>query len=173
MKTAPRRRFLNAVNSILDDLDFEELDQSCNGNDPTYAQDVLQQMHQAFLNIYRTDCLTDPELHVLELPAVIRGKQTDEICIGLVSLDLRASGSRVNIVFITPVGVLSQNQKSMSRIQRAYLLDKFMPYDYWYTPEVPCDVHINYDNVPHKAFRLLTACTGMLPEHISMQLASA
>ena len=55
MKDVQRRRFIRAVNSILEGLDFEELDLSCNGNDPTYAQDILQQMHQEFLNIYRTD----------------------------------------------------------------------------------------------------------------------
>ena len=55
MKNTLRRKFINAVNSILEDLDFEELDQSCNGKDPSYAQEILQQMHQAFLNIYRTD----------------------------------------------------------------------------------------------------------------------
>ena len=67
MKDVQRCRFTRAVNSILEGLDFEELDRSCNGNDPTYAQDILQQMHQAFLNIYRTDCLTDPSLTLVEL----------------------------------------------------------------------------------------------------------
>lgn len=164
MKNTNRCKFINAVNSILAELDFEELDQSCNGKDPSYAQDILQQMHQAFLNIYRTDCLTDPGLSLVELPAVIRGKRTGEVTLGLVTLDLTAAGSRWNTVFITPVGVLSQNKEKMSRIQRSYLLEKFMPYDYWYTPEVPCDVHIDYENVPYKVVRLATACTGMAPE---------
>ena len=169
MKDVQRRRFIRAVNSILEGMDFEELDRSCNGNDPTYAQDILQQMHQAFLNIYRTDCLTDPSLTLVELPAVIRGKRTGEVTLGLVTLDLAASGGRWNTVFITPVGVLSQNKEQMSRIQRTYLLEKFMPYDYWYTPGVPCDAHINYDNVPYKVVRLATACTGMMPEKPAMR----
>ena len=169
MKNLLRRRFLNAVNSILEELDFEELDRSCNGKDPSYAQEILQQMHQAFLNIYRTDCLTDQSLTLVELPAVIRGKRTGEVTLGLVTLDMTASGGRWNTVFITPVGVLSQNKEKMSRIQRTYLLEKFMPYDYWYTPEVPCDVHINYDNVPYKVVRLATACTGMMPEQHAMR----
>ena len=164
-----RRRFLRAVYSILGEVDFDELDHSCNGNDPTYAQDILQKMHQAFLNIYKTDCLTDPSLTLVELPAVIRGKKTGEVTLGLVTLDLAASGGRWNTVFITPVGVLRQNKEHMSRIQRTYLLERFMPYDYWYTPEVPCDVHINYDNVPYKVMLLATTCTGMMPEKPVMQ----
>ena len=169
MRNALRRRFIQSVNSILEELDFEELERSCNGSDPSYAQEILQRMHQAFLNIYRTDCLTDPGLSLVELPAVIRGKRTGEVTLGLVTLDLAASGGRWNTVFITPVGVLSQNKEKMSRIQRTFLLEKFMPYDYWYTPEVPCDVHINYDNVPYKVVRLATACTGMMPEKPAMQ----
>lgn len=169
MRNALRRRFIQSVNSILEELDFEELERSCNGSDPSYAQEILQRMHQAFLNIYRTDCLTDPGLSLVELPAVIRGKRTGEVTLGLVTLDLAASGGRWNTVFITPVGVLSQNKEKMSRIQRTFLLEKFMPYDYWYTPEVPCDVHINYDNVPYKVVRLATACTGMIPEQPAMQ----
>lgn len=169
MRNALRRRFIQSVNSILEELDFEELERSCNGSDPSYAQEILQRMHQAFLNIYRTDCLTDPGLSLVELPAVIRGKRTGEVTLGLVTLDLAASGGRWNTLFITPVGVLSQNKEKMSRIQRTFLLEKFMPYDYWYTPEVPCDVHINYDNVPYKVVRLATACTGMMPEQPAMQ----
>ena len=169
MRNALRRRFIQSVNSILEELDFEELERSCNGSDPAYAQEILQRMHQAFLNIYRTDCLTDPGLSLVELPAVIRGKRTGEVTLGLVTLDLAASGGRWNTVFITPVGVLSQNKEKMSRIQRTFLLEKFMPYDYWYTPEVPCDVHINYDNVPYKVVRLATACTGMMPEKPAMR----
>ena len=43
MKNALRRRFIKAVNTILEDVDFEDLDRSCNGIDPTYAQEILQQ----------------------------------------------------------------------------------------------------------------------------------
>ena len=163
MKNSLRRRFLNAVNSILEELDFEELDRSCNGKDPSYAQEILQQMHQAFLNIYRTDCLTDQSLTLVELPAVIRGKRTGEVTLGLVTLDMTASGGRWNTVFITPVGVLSQNKEKMSRIQRTYLLEKFMPYDYWYTPEIPGDIHVNFESIPHKVETLLRSCTGITP----------
>ena len=88
MRNALRRRFIQSVNSILEELDFEELERSCNGSDPSYAQEILQRMHQAFLNIYRTDCLTDPGLSLVELPAVIRGKRTGEVTLGLVTVDL-------------------------------------------------------------------------------------
>ena len=44
MKEMRRRRFVEAVNGILRELDFEELDRSCNGRDPSYAQEILQKM---------------------------------------------------------------------------------------------------------------------------------
>ena len=164
MKAMRRRRFVEAVNGILRELDFEELDRSCNGRDPSYAQEILQKMHQAFLDIYGTDCLTDPAVTVVELPAVFRGRRTGEVAIGVVAIDLTAKGCIRNAVLLTPVRVLNQSKEKLSRIQKTYLMEKFVPYDYWYTPEVPCDIHIRYDNVPYKAVRLLTACSGMMPE---------
>lgn len=164
MKEMRRRRFVEAVNGILRELDFEELDRSCNGRDPSYAQEILRKMHQAFLDIYGTDCLTDPAVTVVELPAVFRGRHTGEVAIGVVAIDLTAKGCIRNAVLLTPVGVLNQSKEKLSRIQKTYLMEKFVPYDYWYTPEVPCDIHIRYDNVPYKAVRLLTACSGMMPE---------
>ena len=92
MKEMRRRRFVEAVNGILRELDFEELDRSCNGRDPSYAQEILQKMHQAFLDIYGTDCLTDPAATVVELPAVFRGRRTGEVAVGVVAIDLTAKG---------------------------------------------------------------------------------
>ena len=125
MKEMRRRRFVEAVNGILRELDFEELDRSCNGRDPSYAQEILQKMHQAFLDIYGTDCLTDPAATVVELPAVFRGRRTGEVAVGVVAIDLTAKGCIRNAVLLTPVGVLNQSKEKLSRIQKTYLINQF------------------------------------------------
>ena len=36
-------------------------------------------------------------------------------------------------------------------------------YDYWYTPEIPGDIHVNFESIPHKVEALLRSCTGITP----------
>lgn len=47
-----QEKFIENVNQILHDVDFEKLDQSCNGGNPEYAKEVLGQMHEAFISAY-------------------------------------------------------------------------------------------------------------------------
>ena len=36
-------------------------------------------------------------------------------------------------------------------------------YDYWYTPEIPGDIHVNFESIPHRVENLLRSCTGITP----------
>lgn len=36
-------------------------------------------------------------------------------------------------------------------------------YDYWYTPEIPGDIHVNFECIPHQVENLLRSCTGITP----------
>lgn len=47
-----QEKFIKNVNSVLLNVDFERLDNSCNGKDKTYAKEVLEQMHNAFVSVY-------------------------------------------------------------------------------------------------------------------------
>lgn len=34
---------------------------------------------------------------------------------------------------------------------------------YWYTPEIPGDIHVNFESIPHKVENPLRSCTGITP----------
>ena len=42
-----QKAFIGKVNTILEEVDFEKLLESANGQDQSYAMDTLKQLHQA------------------------------------------------------------------------------------------------------------------------------
>ena len=45
-----QEKFIENVNRILGNVDYEKLDHSCNGKERKYAKEVLSQMHEAFIS---------------------------------------------------------------------------------------------------------------------------
>lgn len=88
-----QKAFIGKVNTILEEVDFEKLLESANGQDQSYAMDTLKQLHQAFVDTYSTDCITDRELGFIDVPAVIRGRKAGEVFLGLVTIDWKAPGN--------------------------------------------------------------------------------
>ena len=80
-----QKAFIDKVNTILEEVDFAKLVKSANSQDQTYAQDTLKQLHQAFVDTYGTDCITDRELGFIDVPAVIRGRKAGDVFLGLVT----------------------------------------------------------------------------------------
>ncbi len=159
------RNFMNSVNSILADVDFRALDKSCNSSDLSYAQEVLRKLHRAFVDAYGTDCIEgngDGETMV-EMPAVIRGRNTGKMALGLVMLDPDSSGEHWFTRFFTEQGILPKTPSRLSVAEKEYVNSHFIPYDYWYTPEMPGDIHIDFDNAPAVVRDLLASCQDISP----------
>lgn len=143
-----QEKFIENVNEILQDVDFEKLDQSCNGGNPEYAKEVLGQMHGAFISAYGCNYLERGGYGFVELPAVIRGRNGGHVTLGIVTVDLHSSGEHWGTFLLTPKGVLDQGSESLTEADRNYLRENFAPYDYWYTPTVGGDIHVDFENVP-------------------------
>ena len=124
---------------------------------------MIKQFHQAFIDTYGTDLLCRDEYGFLYVPAVIRGKETRNIALGLVLLDLNAAGEYCDTVFFTKYGVMEQGDEKLSKTAHNYLRDTFGSYRYWYTPEIPSDIHVGFENIPGKVRDLLSACSGLTP----------
>ena len=62
IKPGTKKAFIGKVNTIIEEVDFEKLLESANGQDQSYAMETLKQLHQAFVDTYGTDCITDREL---------------------------------------------------------------------------------------------------------------
>ncbi len=157
MSKDPYDDFLCAVQfDILPHIDFPMLEASYSTLERTYAKKVLATLHQAFVKAYGEGALfADHCGDFVAVPAVIRAKNTGELCIGLVSLDLSSSGEHWGTDFYTKHGVLTQGMTDdpihQERIRR------MIPYDYWYTPHIAGDIHVNVFNIPSEAKELLQA----------------
>ena len=158
-----QKAFISKVNTILEDVDFEKLLESANGRDQSYAMDTLKQLHQTFVDTYGTDCITDRELGFIDVPAVIRGRKAGEVFLGLVSLDLESSGEHWNTQFFMEDGVVDQANCDKTARWNTEFFYRVGVYDYWYTPEIPGDIHVNFESIPHKVETLLRSCTWITP----------
>ena len=158
-----QKAFIGKVNTILEEVDFEKLLESANGQDQSYAMDTLKQLHQAFVDTYCTDCITDRELGFIDVPAVIRGRKAGEVFLGLVTIDLESSGEHWNTQFIMEDGVVDQANCDKTARWNTEFFYRVGVYDYWYTPEIPGDIHVNFESIPHKVETLLRSCTGITP----------
>ena len=158
-----QKAFIGKVNTILEEVDFEKLLKSANGQDQSYAMDTLKQLHQAFVDTYSTDCITDRELGFIDVPAVIRGRKAGEVFLGLVTIDLESSGEHWNTQLIMEDGVVDQENCDKTARWNTEFFYRVGVYDYWYTPEIPGDIHVNFESIPHKVETLLRSCTGISP----------
>ncbi|MHB8075670.1 hypothetical protein [Desulfosporosinus fructosivorans] len=156
--------YIKRLNAILPTVNFAKLDQSCNSAEDGYAKEILKQMHQAFVETYGTDYLGDSAYEFVELPAVIRGRNTGHISLGIVALDLESSGEHWGTFFLTRLGVIDQNAIKKTTAQAKLLSDVYIPYDYWYTVSVERDHHVDFDNVPEKIEGLLGVCHAEQPD---------
>ena len=147
--------FIKSANEILKDVDFDKLDSSCNGADKSYATEILNMMHKAFRSIYGEGEPVSDNEGMIDVPAVIRGRETGHMAIGLVFLDLDSSCEHWGTDFFTPFGVLTHGSSELRPEEKVYLQDMFVPYDYWYKPSIDGDIHVDFDNVPDDVKKLL------------------
>jgi len=146
---------MNKLNSeILPRVDFIRLDRSCNSQDTGYAVDVLKKLHEAFVEVYGTDDLGSNHGLVC-LPALMRGKSTGRLSVGLVMLNARASGDHYNTYFFTPLGVIADGFGEITPKANAYLKQHFMAYEYMCTVNIKRDHHVDFDRVPRPVADIL------------------
>lgn len=124
-------------------IDFKKLDVSCNSADDSYAKDILKKMHDSFVEVYKIDYLDGYAYEFVEVPAVIRGRNTGHIGLGIVSLDLQSSGEHWGTFFLTPKGVIDQGVEKLSPSDTRYL---------------ERDHHVDFDNTPEKIADMLNVC---------------
>lgn len=98
--------YIDRLNAMLPTVDFAKLDRSCNSDDFSYAKEILKRMHDLCVEVYGTDHFDDYTYEFVDLPAVIQGRNTRHIGLGIVTLDLESSGEHWGTFFLTPKGVV-------------------------------------------------------------------
>jgi hypothetical protein len=150
--------YIERLNALLPTLDFKELDRSCNIQDNMYAKEALKKMHDLFIEVYGTDDLDYGDYEFVDVPAVILGRNTGHMGLGIVTLDLQSSGEHCGTFFLTPKGIIDQGFDEMKPADIKYLADVYVPYNYWYTVYIQRDHHVDFDHVPQKVAEMLEAC---------------
>lgn len=155
-----QERFSENMNAVLKNVHFVRLECSCMSPNKSYAGEVLKEMHGAFVKTYGTDYLEEGEFEFVNIPAVIRSRNTGKLCLGIVTLDLESSGEHWGTDFLTPYGVVSQGDPNMNADLQQYIRDSFVPYDYWYTADVERDIHVSLDGMPEDVADLIAVARG-------------
>ncbi len=154
-----RKEYIERLNrDVFPQIKYDVLQASYGTADKSYAKEILQQMHDAFAEIYGTDELEDGLYEMVAMPAVIKGIKTDEICIGLVDIDLSSSGEHYDTVFLTEKGVVAHSDDDISRACTDFLNAKYSPYEYYYTIGIENDIHVDFENVPEDVQGFIDCC---------------
>ncbi len=152
--------FINDINAVLRKVSFEQLESSLQSPEKSYAGEVLKEMHNAFVKTYGTDYLEEGKYEFVSIPAVIQSGKNGKLCLGIVTLDLESSGEHWGTDFLTPYGVVSQDDPDADASLLKYIRDNFTPYDYWYTAYVEGDTHVDFDDISEDAAALILAANG-------------
>lgn len=142
-----QQEFIDKINEILEKTDFKLLNMSCNSENTSYAAEKLFAMHQAFEEVYGEGYVEEGYGMVM-MPAVIRGRESGIHALAVVTLDLESSGEHWGTTFLSPGGPLVQGYVYLTEEQKQAIKEYYVPYDYWYTPLVERDHHVDFTDMP-------------------------
>lgn len=140
--------FVNNLNLKLRTLDSENMPET---------KEMLELMHEVFCSTYGTACVDDIDAgseDMFYLPAVIKSRETDAVCIGLVLVDIEASGEHWETQFMLGGNFYHDNDENMPdeiKTER----EKIGVYDYWYTPDYYGDIHSDKNAAPKEILEML------------------
>ena len=150
----------NLNKNVLPHIDYTRLQASYATAGKEYAKEVLKQLHDEFVTVYETDYIDEDSGEFVTVPAIIQGRKTGEICIGLVDLDLLSSGEHYGTDLLTKYGVCEQCNPDAPKEVNDFISEHYMSYNYWYTVEIEHDIHVDMDDMPQEVMDLHNSCSG-------------
>ena len=144
-------RFIKHINKhILPFIDYAKLQKSYDA-DMVYAKGILNRLHEAMIESYgseRLDELSGEEGFVV-IPGIVHGRESKNISLALLDLDLSSSGEHWGTDFLCEHGIVSQGRDIGSPAMGA-IWERIGVYDYGYTATIPGDIHIDKTRLPYK-----------------------
>ena len=92
----------------------------------------------------------DESYGMIMMPAVVKGTESGIKALALVTLDLESAGEHWGTIFLTPGGPLEQGSAELTEEQKRAIGEYYLPYDYWCTPLVERDHHVNFTDMPEE-----------------------
>lgn len=151
-------QYIDHLNShILPFIDYSEL-QTSYDTDMVYAKGILNRLHDAMISIYGGEQLgrMDEDDGFVVIPGVVRGRESGNVCLALLELDISSSGEHWGTSYLCKYGVIAQggidkvsNNDSVLKSEIKEINAAYLPYDYGYTAIIPGDIHIDTDMMPY------------------------
>ena len=164
--------FINNINLRLGEVDFKKVVESYKTHDYTEAKELLKMMHEEFSDAFGTtdvDELIDGDDVFIHLPAVMKSRETGELCVGIVYVDTASSGEHWGTAFAFSNGFIDQNEKDQNN-PMVEERKAFGIYDYWYTPDYDGDIHSNRDYAPDEVKALIDYARGEIEQTQGMNM---
>jgi len=141
---------------ILPFIDYSKLQDSYN-IDMAYAKGVLTRLHEAMVEVYGSDRLNefDGDEGFVVIPGAVQGKESKNVAIALLDLDLSSSGEHWGTSFLCHYGVVSQSG-DMKDPERESVMKEIGSYDYCYTAAISGDIHVDNNRLPEELKDILS-----------------
>lgn len=110
---------------------------------------LLPHINYAFEEVYG-EGYVDESYGMVMMPAVVKGTESGIKALALVTLDLESAGEHWGTIFLAPGGPLEQGNAELTEEQKRAIGEYYLPYDYWYTPLVEHDHHVNFTDMPEE-----------------------
>lgn len=150
--------FIDRINAeVLRKLSIRDCGRIYKEQDILAMTEILKNMHNAFVSVYQTEFI-DRDYEWVMLPAVIRAQNSGLLTVGLVTLDLQSSGEHWGTDILTPAGMMNLHDDDRNPEFRERMIKQWCPYDYYYTPFVEGDIHVDYSHIPGTVREMLNAC---------------
>ena len=146
----PMNRYVDYINAnVLPKINYERLQADYGTEDKAYAKSVLNALHQGVQAVYGTETFGRETAggYVL-LPGVVQSKDTGELCIALLELDLQSSGEHCGTDFLVRYGCVNQFEEEMPAKVKKFLHDTYGSYEYGYTATLTDDIHVDRVKLP-------------------------
>lgn len=134
--------------NILATISYDTLQESYETDEKVYMKEILNALHKSAVDIYGTeyfDRLGEDE-YVL-LPGIVRGRDTGNICIAMLGIDLMSSGEHCETIFLTKYGPQASFEKEREKEITDFIHNTYGIYDYTYTLGIENDIHIDFEKL--------------------------
>lgn len=163
------QKFIEKVNSLLKETDLEKLHASCNSNDSAYASEMMLKLHCAFEEVYGQESV-DENQGIITVPGIIKGRRTGIHEIALLLIDLETLGEHWGVTFFSENGVLPFKPWGLNAEQKNYIMENYIPYDYWYVCPIEGDICGNIDEIPKSISPILKLVTEHLEQNAALSM---
>jgi len=144
----------------------------------TYARCILNKLHEAMVKIYGSEQLEEfdgDDEGFVAIPGFVRGRDSGQLCLALLDIDLSSSGEHWGTTFFCKYGVISQ--ADFDKYPAAHeIVKQIGAYDYCYTATIPGDIHVDNERLPDKLQEILKelgAHEHVTDVHISAEIFTA